>query len=128
MQPCCDNPFDFEQWAALARADPAAFEARRAEAIDALIAAAPPQRQARLRGLQWLVEMIRGRAANPLAACIKIFNRMWDSVYGERGLLEALQAVDGPPLPQPTSGDVVELQPPGSTRRPNNTTRPSSHP
>lgn len=128
MQPSSDSAFDFQQWAALAKADPAAFEARRVQAIDELIADAAPQNQTRLRGLQWQIDMVRGRASNPLSGCVQIFNRMWNSLYGERGLLEALHAVDGPALSQRSCGELVELQLSHSTPRHHKIIRPSSQP
>lgn len=128
MQPPSSSAFDFQQWAALAKADPEAFEARRAQEIEDFIAAAAPHHQARLRGLQWQVDLLRSRARNPLSACVQIFNQMWDSVYGERGLLDALRAIDGPPLPEQTPGDVVDLQQSKRAPRHDKITRPSLHP
>lgn len=120
-----EGAFDFQQWAALAKLDPAAFEAQRTKAVDDLIASAAPHQQARLRGLQWQIDMVRARASNPLAACMQVFNRMWESVYGERGLLEALQAIDGPSLPAPPPGEIVQLPSSGHARRHHKTSRPS---
>lgn len=84
------QPFDFDEWAALAKTDPEAFAQRRAAAVEDLIASAPLERQHRLRCLQWCIDMERQRCSNPMHACIHFFNKMWDSVYGERGLLNAL--------------------------------------
>jgi hypothetical protein len=127
MQPASEAAFDFEQWAALAKADPAAFEARRRREIAALIAASSPDSRARLYGLQWRIDMVRGRAGSPHSACAQIFDQMWESVYGERGLLEALHALDGTPLPERVPGTIVELQLPHRTQRPDEIPRPSPH-
>jgi hypothetical protein len=127
MQSSSEAAFDFEQWAALAKADPAAFEARRQREIAALIAASSAGSQARLCGLQWRIDMVRRRAGSPHAACAQIFDQMWESVYGERGLLEALHALDGMSLPERIPGTVVELQPPPHTQRPDKIPRPSPH-
>jgi len=82
---------DFDQWANLAKADPEAFEARRAEAIETLIASLPAHKQQRMRCLQWKVDQTRNRAANPMAACIKLSEMMWDSLVGPGGLREAFE-------------------------------------
>ncbi|MCU0970497.1 MAG: DUF3135 domain-containing protein [Gammaproteobacteria bacterium] len=84
------SSFDFDRWAALARDDPAAFEAMRRAAIDAFIDSAPPDRQERLRRLQWRIDHERRRAASPLAGCIRISRMMWDSLVGRGGLRERL--------------------------------------
>lgn len=86
---------DFDEWAALARTDPEAFEQRRREAIEAYIASVPEEHRQRLRGVQFRVDMERARASNPLSATIRISNMMW-SAFGE--LREALnQAAHGAP-------------------------------
>jgi hypothetical protein len=86
---------DFDQWATLARTDPAAFEARRAERIEALLRNAPPARQERLRRLQWRIDQIRRTSATPLAACIRISGMMWASVCGPCGMVQALNGRGG---------------------------------
>ena len=73
---------DFDAWAALAKSDPEAFEAKRAEVIEAFIQSAPPENQQRLRGVQFRVDMERARASNPLSATIRISNMMW-SAFGD---------------------------------------------
>jgi len=82
--------FDFDEWRQLAETDPEAFEARRQQAIESLITAVPSKRQQRLRGLQWRVDMERRKASDPLLGCRKVFGMMWHSVYGDNGLLQAL--------------------------------------
>jgi Protein of unknown function (DUF3135) len=104
-----DSDFDFEEWAALAKSDPEAFEAKREKAIARFIEQASPHMQNRLRGLQWRIDMVRDRSTNPLSSCMQIFNQMWSSVYGERGFLDALNGVDHGPLPKLTRADVVTL-------------------
>ena len=84
------KPFNFDEWAALAKTDPTAFAQRRAAVIEAVIASAPLERQPQLRRMQWRIDMERQRCRNPMHACIHLFNKMWDSVYGERGLLSAM--------------------------------------
>ena len=118
--------FDFEEWALLARTDPEAFEAKRGAEIARLIDGAAPGVQSRLRGLQWQIDAQRSRAKSPLTACVQIFNQMWDSVYGDRGLLEALRSVDGEPLPELTSGDVLEFLPKSADHQHDQISRPST--
>jgi len=90
--------FDFEYWRRLAAEDPAAFESARASAVTALIEAAPPERQARLQGIQWRIDRLRERAPNPMAACLRLSRMMWDSLLGPNGLfatLKRLERIDG---------------------------------
>ena len=75
-----DFPFDF--WARLAVEDPGSFEEARRLMIESFIDAAPPERQPRLRGLQWQVDQIRARTPNPMGTCVKISNMMWEKVLG----------------------------------------------
>ncbi len=117
-----ETPFDFDRWAALARDDPEAFEARRQQAINELIANAPEELRQRLERFQWRIDMERARCSNPLQACIRISNMMWDLVYADRGFLWSLQVLSNPgslmaPLPAESNGgaEVVTLRPP---RRP----------
>lgn len=103
---------DFEQWSQLARRDPEAFEDRRRELIDAVIARAPQDRQQRLRGLQWRVDQVRSRSSNPLAACISLTDMMWEAFAGDNGLIETLRGRrEGLPASSPSSGrdNVVQL-------------------
>jgi Protein of unknown function (DUF3135) len=94
---------EFDHWAKLAVADPDAFEARRSRLIEAFISSVPPERQPRLRGLQWRIDQVRRSARTPLASCIRISRMMWDSVLGEGGLHEVLSiALDGVSAPQTT--------------------------
>lgn len=92
---------EFDHWAQLAVVDPDAFEARRSRVIEDFISSVPPERQPRLRGLQWRIDQIRRTARTPLASCIRISRMMWDSVLGEGGLHEVLNiALDGRAPPQ----------------------------
>jgi hypothetical protein len=120
--------FDFETWASLAKNDPQAFEAKRAEVIAALIAGASPRMQARLRGLQWRIDTERRLASNPLASCIHIFNQMWTSVYGKNGLLDALQGSGGRPLPESSPAAVVKLDRRRPDHKRHHRSCPSTHP
>ncbi|MDH5191001.1 MAG: DUF3135 domain-containing protein [Gammaproteobacteria bacterium] len=83
---------DFTEWAELATSDPEAFEEKREEAVESFIRSVPTEtRRRRLRQLQWQIDGIRRRSKSPMGACMKITSLMWDSVYGEGGLLDTLQ-------------------------------------
>ena len=86
--------FDFDQWSKLARDDPQAFELERARVLDRAIDQAPDARRERLRCLQWRIDQVRRRARTPMSACVEMSRLMWDSVLGERGLLESLRGLD----------------------------------
>ena len=83
--------FDFDTWSAMAQQDPAKFEIMRQRLIDDLIEKTPAHLKPRIMGLQWQIDQMRRQAYNPMAACIQISNLMWDSVLGEKGLLNALR-------------------------------------
>ncbi len=105
----------FDAWTALADSDPQAFEAKRAEIIQEFINSVPPERQQRLRQLQWRIDNVRRRATTPLGACIQISTMMWDSLVGPGGLYEALRQVqffDTPPTPtRVRPGRVLQWRP-----------------
>ena len=82
--------FDFDHWHQLAKTNPQAFEEKRLAMIESVIATAPRDMQQRLRGLQWRIDMERERSKNPLNACVNLYRMMWNKVYGQDGLLEAL--------------------------------------
>lgn len=86
----CSN---FDEWAALAQTDPAAFEARRSSLIEDFIQNSPNHLQRRLRGLQFRVDMERRRARTPMGACVRISGMMWDAFLGEGGLRDSLNAL-----------------------------------
>ncbi len=90
--------FDFDAWKSLAETDPEAFERKRREAIEAAISQAPPQMRQRLTGLQWRIEMERGQSRNPTQSFLRIYKMMWHSVYGDNGLLDALNGKAVEPL------------------------------
>lgn len=92
-----ETAFDFEAWAALAKTDPEAFEAQRRRLIAQTIETMPPHQRARLRGLQWRIDMERARYRHPLASCAWMFNQMWSAVYGKEGLVDALNGHVEPP-------------------------------
>ena len=85
-----NKSFDFDGWRRLFETSPEMFEQRRAEAIESVIRTAPTDQQPRLRGLQWQIDAVRARYKHPLVSATKLFEMMWDKVYGEQGLQNAL--------------------------------------
>lgn len=88
-----NNSFNFQAWARMAKEEPALFEEKRRAVIEAFIARTPERNRARLQGLQWKIDMERRRASNPLAACVRIYEAIWESFAGEKGLIKALQGL-----------------------------------
>ena len=92
-----ETKFDFAAWAELAKTDPESFEEQRRRLISLTIEAMPSEQRARLRGLQWRIDMERARYRHPLASCTWMFNQMWSAVYGKDGLVDALNGHVEPP-------------------------------
>ena len=84
------STFDFEYWCKLAEENPALFEKKRREEINKVINSAPSATKERLERLQWRVDMERRRSKTAIQSCTRIYSMMWKRVYGEHGLLEAL--------------------------------------
>ena len=81
---------DFDEAAALARQDPEAYEQYRQDAVEALITRASSKNQQHLRRLQWRIDQERKRAPNATAACVKIYQMMWDSFSGDNGFVDII--------------------------------------
>ena len=71
---------DFDTMQTMARHDPDGLERLRLKLVSELIANAEPEQRRRLHGLQFQIDMERRRAANPLAACIRLSSLMRDSL------------------------------------------------
>lgn len=56
--------FNFEEWAALYKTDPAQFEQKRLEALQSIVAACAPERQENLERLLKRIHMTALRAKN----------------------------------------------------------------
>lgn len=116
-----EETFDFDSLAKLAQNDPEAFEAKRQEMIANLIDGAPEELRQRLVGFQWRIDMERQRCDNPLQACIRISNMMWDMIYADRGFLWSLQALSDPAgvlvnsAEATNSAEVLAFRPPQKT-------------
>jgi hypothetical protein len=85
------TPGGFDEWAALAKSDPQAFETQRRQVIDRAIRAAPAARQQKLHRIQWKLDQIRSTSRTPMVACLRMQRLLWESVTGENGLLACLQ-------------------------------------
>lgn len=85
------SPQGFDEWAALAKQDPQAFERQRRQVIDRAILAAPADRQPQLRRVQWKLDQIRSTSRTPMVACLRMQRLLWESVAGDHGLLACLQ-------------------------------------
>jgi hypothetical protein len=81
---------DFDTLRRMARDNPDGLEALRRKLVDELLDDAGPERRQRLEGLQFRIDMERRRAANPLAATIRLSSMMRDS------LLRLQQAINTP--------------------------------
>ena len=85
------DSFDFEYWRKLASTDPKAFEKKRLDFLERLIADLPcEERKKRMRSLQWRVDMERRRAKNPVDSTLRIYRMMWDSVTRNQDELQKL--------------------------------------
>jgi hypothetical protein len=101
---------DFDTWSELAQSDPEAFEARRAEVIEQMIQRMPAHKQQRMRCLQWKIDQLCAQTSNPLSACIKLSEMMWNSLVGPGGLREALQRLGNGNFEPPPKATVVDFE------------------
>ncbi len=83
--------FNFEEWLELAQRDPEGFEQRRRAVIESYLSSLPLDKQRRLRGLQFRIDMERQRAHTAMGACIKLSSMMWDALVGPSGLTASIQ-------------------------------------
>ena len=90
------EPFDFDDWATLASNNPEGFEQRRQDVIENYLRGLPTEKQRRLRGWQFRIDMERRRAGTPMGACIKLSSMMWDSFLGPSGLAATLKSAANP--------------------------------
>ncbi|MBL1294445.1 MAG: DUF3135 domain-containing protein [Thiotrichales bacterium] len=105
--------FDFDTWMQLFEEDPAAFEAKRQGEIDQFMSGLSDKSRDRMGKLQWRINKERERSSSPMESCLRVHNMMWDSVYGERGLLYGLELLietcETREIRQPT-GQVLEFK------------------
>lgn len=92
--------FNFDEWAALAKKDPAEFERRRKEATSAVIASAPAELQLKLHQLQWKLDVIH-QTNTPIGAMLKMQSMMWESFLNMNDQMVALVGLTQPPPARP---------------------------
>jgi len=99
---------NFESWMELWQDSPATFEYLRKKRIEEYISSAPEDFRDRLRCLQWKIDKVRERAANPLAATIAISEMMWKS-FNELGekYQELAQVLEGAEPKRPNRSATV---------------------
>lgn len=102
--------FDFDRWSELARTDPEAFEIKRIKIIGATIAAAPQRNRQQLRQLQWKLDCIRDGSPNPLAACVRMQELLWESVLGDDGLVARLNQLPHKEKRPPVSAEILDFR------------------
>ena len=68
---------DFDELASLARQDPDAFEALRADLLEQCVQCAPPHMHRRLRGMVFELNASRQASQSPLANCLDASGKMW---------------------------------------------------
>lgn len=111
--------FDFDEWSQIAKTDPKKFEKMRRQLIESALEQAPEHMRLQLERQQWHIDQVRKHSATPLAACKQIFNKMWNSVHGNRGLFTALQSPQK--LNQLTNGkrksEIINLRDFRSTKK-----------
>ncbi len=78
---------DFDTLVHLARTKPEELEQLRIRLCNDLIERAPEASRRRLRGIQFQIDMERRKAANPMAACIRISQMMHASFENLRSAL-----------------------------------------
>lgn len=102
-----------ESMAGLFQQDPAAFEARRQELLQAAIAEYPHQWQSRARGLQFVIDAKLDRCRDPVSRFNCMVALFWEGVLQFQEVLQhpeqALQARN-----QKSPAKVLELRRPGS--------------
>jgi len=76
-----DLNFDFDEWAALYKDDPEAFEDRCQQWNEQLVDSAPISYQRRLSGLLFQINMEKKRSSNAIDSCLRISGLMWGKFH-----------------------------------------------
>lgn len=106
--------FDFDEWVALHKQDPEAFEQRRIEWCNQLIQSAPPSCHRRLSGLLFQINMQKRQSANAMDSCLRISRLMWEKFYALRDELQMLMQMPIEPsmeLAQQAAGGSQVIDP-----------------
>ena len=98
-----DLTFDFEEWAALFKADPDAFEQRRLKWSELIVKSAPSTYQRRLFGLLFQINMEKRRSKNSMDSCIRLSKLMWNKFDDLRTELRAIKRIPVEPGLSPST-------------------------
>jgi Protein of unknown function (DUF3135) len=79
--------FNFDEWAELAKSDPAEFEERRQQTLRVAVEQAPARHRRKLEGTLFRIEANRAKAKNPLHHAILASQLMWASFEEMRASL-----------------------------------------
>ncbi len=120
------DDFDFDEWVALAKGDPEAFEQRRTQLLQTAIRKAPDGNRSRLEGLQFQIDMIRQKMRHPMGACVKLSSMMFDQLSRELPLL--MNSLDTGMVTdagkKPPTAEVIVLESKVWGKKPSNCQRP----
>lgn len=83
----------FEYWSDLASNNPQEFEEIRKEAIRNCINNLSDDKRIAFERFQWRIEQVIRKSKTPLGACIAISKMMSEKIYGEDGLLSAMESL-----------------------------------
>lgn len=104
--------FDFDEWVALNKEDPEAFEKRRMEWCRQLINTAPSSCQRRLNGLFFQINMEKQRSSNAMDSCLRLSKLMWEKFHDLRDELQGLMSLPSEPTqnsPVHKNADIIEF-------------------
>jgi len=102
-QPVIELPA-FDQLKAMANDDPQALELLRKRLVSEVIERAPLHQRPQLSGLQFVLDMERRRARNPMQCCIRISELMHERVECLRRCFRESSHSDDPLSSQPNYG------------------------
>ncbi len=99
---------DFDRLVELASTDPDGLENLRHSLIEDFIERAPQSQRRRLKGLQFVIDMERRRAKNPVQSCIRMSQLMYDRVNDLRDTLSDF-GLPSPNFVPPSKAQVIPL-------------------
>jgi len=73
--------FNFDDWAALARRDPEAFNLRRDQVVNEACERLGDRSATAISGICWRIDVERQRCSTPMQLCLKLTSLMWDRFY-----------------------------------------------
>lgn len=97
--------FDFDQWAALFRNDPEAFELRRTALLDNLCHQMEARQVSSVANIRWRIDMERARSRSPLQCCLKISELMWEKFLDLNEILHTGES----PAQQGENAQIMQL-------------------